>query len=98
MEFPDHESMRISHGSIYAYVYVHSKKGLRDCLIKSLRQEKSKRGKPRPASEDKRGKIPNAVSIYERPEEVLRREIPGHWEGDLIIGKGHQSAIGTLAE
>jgi len=98
MDFPDDDAMRISHESIYAYVYVHSKKGLRECLIKSLRQEKMKRGAPRAASEDKRGKIPNAVSIDERPEVVLGREIPGHWEGDLIIGKGHQSAIGTLAE
>jgi IS30 family transposase len=98
MDFPDDDNMRISHESIYAYVYVHSKKGLRECLIKSLRQEKKKRGAPRAASEDKRGKIPNAISIDERPEEVLGREIPGHWEGDLINGKGHQSAIGTLAE
>jgi len=98
MDFPDDASMRISHESIYAHVYVHSKKGLRDCLIKSLRLENSKRGRPRPASQERRGKIPNAVSIDERPEEVLGREIPGHWEGDLIIGKGHKSANGTLAE
>lgn len=98
MEYPDDEQMHISHESIYAYIYLHSKKGLRDCLKGNLRRGKKKRGRPRKKSEDKRGKITGAISIEERPVEVEGREIPGHWEGDLIMGKGHKSAIGTLAE
>jgi len=98
MEYPDDKRMHISHESLYAYIYLHSKKGLRDCLKSNLRRGKKKRGRPRKKSEDKRGKITKAISIEERPAEVAKREIPGHWEGDLIIGKGHKSAIGTLAE
>ena len=100
--FKDQPAMQISHESIYRYVYLHAKKTLRLTLISQLRQEKKKRGnRPRNAdgtTGDKSGKIPDAVSIEERPEEVLGREIPGHWEGDLIIGKDHKSAIGTLVE
>lgn len=100
--FKDQPTMQISHESIYRYVYLHAKKTLRLTLISQLRQEKKKRGnRPRNADGtkgDKRGKIPDAVSIEERPQEVLGREIPGHWEGDLIIGKDHKSAIGTLVE
>lgn len=100
--FKDQPAMQISHESIYRYVYLHAKRTLRLTLISQLRQEKKKRGnKPRNAdgtTTDRRGKIPEAVSIEERPEAVLGREIPGHWEGDLIIGKDHKSAIGTLVE
>jgi IS30 family transposase len=95
--YPDDTSMRISHEAIYLYVYLHSKSTLRKVLISQLRQEKKKRGGKR-SSPEKRGKIPGAISIDERPKEVLGRLIPGHWEGDLIIGKNHQSAIGTIVE
>ncbi|EMY70839.1 transposase for insertion sequence element IS1086 domain protein [Leptospira vanthielii serovar Holland str. Waz Holland = ATCC 700522] len=47
---------------------------------------------------DNRGKIPDMISIEERPKSVEKRSIPGHWEGDLIIGKNHKSAIGTIVE
>jgi len=96
-EFPTDPNMRISHETIYLYVYLHAKKTLRSELIRHLRKEKKKRGRTR-GSADKRGKIPGAVSIEERPKEVQGRQIPGHWEGDLVMGKGHQSAIGTLVE
>jgi len=96
-EFPADRNMRISHETIYMYVYLHAKKTLRSELIRHLRKEKKRRGRPR-GSADKRGKIPGAVSIEERPKEVQGRQIPGHWEGDLVMGKGHQSAIGTLVE
>jgi IS30 family transposase len=91
--------MQISHESIYRYVYLHAKKGLREELIAQLRREKKSRGRPRssPGSSG-RGKIADAISIDERPEEVNGREIPGHWEGDLVVGKDHKSAIGTLVE
>ena len=96
-EYPGNRQMRISHETIYLYIYLHAKKTLRQELISHLRKEKKKRSRPR-SSESKRGKIPGAVSIDERPAEALGRQIPGHWEGDLIMGKDHQSALGTLAE
>lgn len=96
-EYPDDKTMQISHETIYRYVYLHSKKSLRETLIAQLRREKKARGGVRKAA-DGRGKIPNAISIDERPEEVNGREIPGHWEGDLVIGKDHKSAIGTIVE
>ncbi len=97
-EFPEEKDMRVSHETIYRYVYLHSKKSLREELSAQLRRQKKTRGMPRSKDMDKRGKIPDAISIDERPEEVKGREIPGHWEGDLVIGKDHKSAIGTLAE
>lgn len=95
--FPDIKSMHISHETIYLYIYLHSKKELKDMLIKELRQQRKFRGNVRRGS-DKRTTIADAVRIDERPEEVMGREIPGHWEGDLILGKERASAIGTLVE
>lgn len=97
-EFPDQKEMHISHETIYRYVYLHAKKTLREELIAQLRRKKKTRGMPRSKELDKRGKIPDTISIDERPEEVKGRQIAGHWEGDLIIGKNHKSAIGTLVE
>jgi IS30 family transposase len=70
---------------------------LRKQLINSLRQKKQKRNK-RGLSIERRGKIPDMVSIDERPDYILKRAVPGHWEGDLIMGKRHQSAIGSIVE
>lgn len=98
-DFAHDPAMQVSHESIYRYVYLHAKKTLRETLIAQLRREKKSRGRPRTSAEGKgRGRIPDAVSIDERPAEVLGREIPGHWEGDLVIGKDHKSAIGTIVE
>jgi len=97
-KFPDQEEMHISHETIYRYVYLHAKKSLREELSAQLRRKKKTRGMPRSKDLDNRGKIPDAIGIDERPEEVKGREIAGHWEGDLIIGKDHKSAIGTLVE
>lgn len=97
--YPDDPTMHLSHETIYRYVYLHCKKSLRTELISQLRQEKKTRGRPgKDPDTTGRGKIAGAVSIEERPEEVKGREIPGHWEGDLVIGKDHKSAIGTLVE
>lgn len=95
--YPDNKLMQISHESIYLYVYVHVRKELREELIKELRQHRKTRGNTRRGS-DKRTTIPDAVRIDERPEEVMGREVAGHWEGDLILGKDRASAIATLVE
>ena len=89
--------MQVSHKSIYTYIYILPRGELRKELISYLRQ--GRRGRQRRKRDtDERGKIPNMVSIHERPKEVAGRTVPGHWESDLIIGKAHASAIGTLVE
>lgn len=91
------EHMHVSHESIYTYIYVLPRGNLRKELISYLRQGAQGRQR-RKRGTDERGKIPNMVSIRERPKEVEDRTVPGHWESDLIIGKEHKSAIGTLVE
>lgn len=89
--------MQLSHETIYAYLYVRGRTGLNTQLIRYLRQQRPRRRSvTEPAS--RRGEIPEMLSIEERPAEVADRTVPGHWEGDLIIGKQHQSAIGVLVE
>jgi IS30 family transposase len=84
-------TMRISHETIYRYLY--------ETLIKALRQEhKYRRKQKRGNTEEKRGKIADMLSIEERPREVADRSVPGHWEGDLIVGLHRKSALGTLVE
>jgi IS30 family transposase len=90
-------TMQISHESIYTYIYILPRGELRKELISYLRQgSEGRRRRKRDTSQ--RGKIPNMVSIRERPQEVETRTVPGHWESDLIVGKEHKSAIGTLVE
>lgn len=96
-KFPDNKAMQISHEAIYLYIYLHSKKELKNLLISELRQKRKYRGNVRRGA-DKRTAIKDPIRIDERPEEVKGRQIPGHWEGDLIMGKDRASAIGTLVE
>lgn len=99
IEYPNDMEMRVSHETIYTYVYCLARGSLKKELRAALRQQKSKRGRPRPAGErQQHDRIPDLVSIEERPIEVEDRIIPGHWEGDLVMGKGNHSAIGTLVE
>jgi IS30 family transposase len=96
LEHPDDAEMRIAPETIYQSLYVQSRGRLRTDLTRYLRSGRSKR---RPRREpDGRGRIPEMVSITERPPEVADRAVPGHWEGDLIVGKGGRSFIGTLVE
>lgn len=98
-EYPDNMSMRISHEAIYRYIYVLPRGSLKQTLIRALRQERAYRRKQkRGNSEETRGKIADMLSIEERPAEVADRTIPGHWEGDLIMGKYKRTALGTLVE
>lgn len=90
-------AMQISHESIYTYIYLLPRGELKKELIGYLRQKKKSRYS-RKGSSDKRGKIPEMISIEERPKEVESRSIAGHWEGDLIMGRNHKSAIGSIVE
>lgn len=98
-EYPQDMSMRISHEAIYRYIYVLPRGSLKQTLIKALRQERTyRRKRKRGNSEETRGKIADMLSIEERPAEVADRAVPGHWEGDLIMGKHKRTALGTLVE
>ena len=95
-EYPDNKAMRISHETIYSYIYVLTRGSLKKELIRYLRQKKKRRGIR--GKTNGRGMIPEMISIEERPKEVEGRIIPGHWEGDLIMGRNHRSALGSLVE
>lgn len=96
-KYPTNKLMQISMESIYFYIYIHAKPELKKELINQLRQKRAYRGNVRRGA-DKRTTIKDPIRIDERPEEVKGREIPGHWEGDLVMGKDRASAIGTLNE
>jgi IS30 family transposase len=96
LDFPDDESMRISHEAIYQSLYVQGRGALRRELTACLR---TGRGLRVPRARARRGKnfVTDQVLISQRPAEAEDRAVPGHWEGDLILGLG-KSAIGTLVE
>lgn len=97
IDFPDDESMRISHEAIYQSLYIEARGALKRELVAALRTGRALR-KPRARSKAKpHGHVTEEVMISQRPAEAEDRAVPGHWEGDLIIGTG-RSAIGTVVE
>lgn len=96
-EYPQDERMRISYEAIYQYLYCLPRGELKQELMRGLRRERKHRFS-RQAAHYRRQRIQDIVSISERPKETAGRIIPGHWEGDLIMGKNRESAIGSLVE
>ena len=95
--YPADMQKRLSTETIYAALYVLPRGGLRTERLAALRQARKAR-RPRSRGADRRGHIPNMISIAARPAEVAARTVPGHWEGDLLKGARNGSAVGTLVE
>lgn len=97
--YPEQKDMQVSPETIYSCIYAHPKGALKKLMIHSLRRGKSKRG-PRGSKSSNYSTIKpkEGQFIYHRPEEINKRHIAGHWEGDLIAGSQNKSCVGTLVE
>jgi IS30 family transposase len=98
VEFPDDETMRVSHETIYQALYVYGRGGLRKEHVRYLRSQRSGRRSRSVTARNRQPKICDMVMIAERPDEIEQRLVPGHWEGDLIMGTNNGSQIATLVE
>jgi transposase, IS30 family len=96
-QFPDQPEMWVSAETIYQSLYVQSRGALRRELTRYLRTGRALR-KPGRQVGQRKNRIPDMVHISQRPPEADERRVPGHWEGDLLIGKRNQTAIATLVE
>jgi IS30 family transposase len=96
VDFKDDPMMQVSYETIYQSLFVQGRGELRRELAQCLRSGRTTR-RPR-GSTERPGRIPEMVMISERPAAVADRAVPGHWEGDLIMGKHNRSAVGTLVE
>jgi IS30 family transposase len=97
IDFPDDETMRISPEAIYQAIYIQGRGALRRELAACLRTGRASRVPRARAGKRSKGFVSPEIMISERPAEVADRAVPGHWEGDLIVG-ANSSAIGTLVE
>jgi IS30 family transposase len=98
LRYPDNEAMQVSHETIYRALYVQARGTLRRELTRHLRRGRSRRYARSQSSKGQgQGKLTGMVMISERPPEIEDRAVPGHWEGDLLMG-GRTSAIATLVE
>ena len=98
LRYPDNEAMHVSHETIYRALYVQARGALKWELTRHLRRGRSRRYARSQSSKGQgQGKLSGMVMISERPPEVESRAVPGHWEGDLLMG-GRTSAIATLVE
>jgi IS30 family transposase len=96
IEYPQDPMMRVSHETIYQSLYVQGRGALRKELALCLRTGRAvRRNRSRL---ERRGRLPDMVMISDRPAEIEDRAVPGHWEGDLVIGRNGRSAVGTLVE
>jgi transposase, IS30 family len=100
-DHPGHPELQVSHETIYQALFVQGRGSLRAEVEGALRCGRARRRRPRSRPDTGAGKIPGMISISQRPAEAADRAVPGHWEGDLVIGTkagGPASAVATLAE
>ena len=97
-DYPGRPELQVSHETIYQALFVQGKGSLRAEVATAVRCGRARRRRPRSRGPEARGKIAGMINISARPAEAADRAVPGHWEGDLVIGKNGLSAIATLAE
>jgi IS30 family transposase len=97
-DYPEDRDMRVSHETIYRSLFVQARGALRKELTTCLRTGRTQRRAHKRTEHSGTGRLRDMVRISERPAVVADRAVPGHWEGDLIVGTGGRSAIGTLVE
>jgi transposase, IS30 family len=97
-DYPGRPELQVSHETIYQALFVQGKASLRAEVATAVRCGRARRRRSRGRATGTRGQIPGMINISARPAEAADRAVPGHWEGDLIIGAGTHSAVATLAE
>ena len=97
-DYPDDQEMRVSHETIYRSLFIQARGALRKELTACLRTARTQRRPLKRTEYAGSGRLREMIMISQRPPEASDRAIPGHWEGDLLMGKGGRSAIGTLVE
>lgn len=97
-DFPDDESMRVSHETIYQALYFQARGGLKRQVAQALRSGRTRRKPHRTPDQRTHRFIDPMIMISDRPADVEDRAVPGHWEGDLIMGEANKTAIATLVE